>query len=174
MDLLDFNEHSLYFDQPLPAKVDELLRAAAEGYGNGEAELPLLRSYVQAPTHLTVLVALYRFFYYQHRLDEALKVAEQARLAAGSTLRFPADWQEIDLLYLNGAVRKSMGLVRFCLLALKAEGFVLLRLGELEEGRARLQKVRDLDEADRLGAGALLAVMDGMKEPARPELRVVS
>lgn len=160
MDLLEFNEHSLYFDQPLSPQVETLLNEAADGYAGGAAELPLLRAYVLAPDNLTVLVALYRYFYYQHRLAEALKVAEQARIAAGSALGFPADWRQLDLPYLSSAVRKSMGLVRFCLLALKAEGFLLLRQGELEQGRARLQKVRDLDDADRLGAGALLAVCD--------------
>jgi tetratricopeptide (TPR) repeat protein len=160
MDLLEFNEHSLYFDPPLPARVEALLNEAAEAYASGAAELPLLRAYVLAPGNLTVLVALYRYFYYQQRLDEALKVAEQARIAAGSALGFPADWSRLDLRYLSNAVRQSMGLVRFCLLALKAEGFLLLRMGELEQGRSRLQKVRELDDADRLGAGALLAVCD--------------
>lgn len=155
MDLLEFTAHSLYFDKPPPARVEALLREAADAYGGGTAELPLLRAYL-APANLTVLVALYRFLYYQHRLEEALKVAEQARLAAGGVLRFPIDWRLLDLSYLGSAVRESMGLVRFCLLALKAEGLLLLRLGEPDNGRARLQKVRELDEADRLGAGALL------------------
>lgn len=160
MDLLEFKEHSLYFDQPLPARVEALLNEAADGYASGSAELPLLRAHLLAPGNLTVLVALYRYFYYQQRLDEAIKVAEQARIAAGSSLGFPADWHSLDLRYLSNAVRQSMGMVRFCLLALKAEGFLLLRMGELEQGRARLQKVRELDDADRLGAGALLAVCD--------------
>jgi tetratricopeptide (TPR) repeat protein len=165
MDLLEFNEHSLYFDAPLPERVERLLNEAADGYADGTAELPLLRAYVLAPGNLTVLVALYRYMYYQHRLDEALKVAEQARLAAGDPLHFPVDWRSLDLRYLGSAVRKSMGLVRFCLLALKAEGFLLLRMGRLDEGRARLQKVRELDEADRLGAGALLAVCEAATLP---------
>lgn len=165
MDLLDFNEHRLYFDQPLPALVEALLNEAAEGYASGSAELPLLRAYVLAPGNLTVLVALYRYFYYQQRLDEALKVAEQARIAAGSTLGFPADWNNLDLRYLSNAVRESMGMVRFCLLALKAEGFLLLRLGKLEDGMARLRKVRELDDVDRLGAGALLAVCEAATLP---------
>ncbi len=165
MDLLEFNEHSLYFDQPLPAPVEALLNEAAEGYAGGNAELPLLRAYVLAPGNLTVLVALYRYFYYQQRLDEALRVAEQARIAAGSALGFPADWSSLDLRYLSNAVRQSMGLVRFCLLALKAEGFLLLRMGALEDGMARLRKVRELDDADRLGAGALLAVCEAATLP---------
>lgn len=165
MDLLEFTEHSLYFDTPLPERVEELLKEAAERYTGGTAELPLLRAYVQAPANLTVLVALYRFFYYQHRLDEALKVAEQARLAAGGALGFPADWRNLDLPHLSCAVRRSMGQVRFCLLALKAEGLLLLRLGQIEDGCERLRKVRELDDADRLGAGALLAVCEAETLP---------
>ncbi|WP_127477660.1 hypothetical protein [Sulfurivermis fontis] len=158
MDLLEFNDYSLYFDAPLPARVEALLNEAADGYAGGAAEQPLLRAYVLAPGNLTVLVALYRYFYYQHQLDEALRIAEQARLAAGAMLGFPGDWRSLDLPWLSDAVRHSMGLVRFCLLALKAEGLLLLRLGRHDEGFARLAKVRELDAADRLGAGALLAV----------------
>lgn len=35
MDLLEFNEHSLYFDQPLPPQVEALLNEAVEGYADG-------------------------------------------------------------------------------------------------------------------------------------------
>lgn len=160
MDLLEFSDYSLYFDAPLPPRVEALLNEAAAAYAGGAAELPLLRAYVLAPDNLTVLVALYRYFYYQHQLDEAFSIAEKARLAAGAMLGFPGDWRRLDLSWLSDAVRHSMGLVRFCLLALKAEGLLLLRLGKHDEGFARLAKVRELDEADRLGAGALLAVCE--------------
>ncbi len=171
MDLLEFNEHTLYFDQPVPPAVEMLLKEASAAGVTETAELALLRAYVQAPTHLTVLVALYRYYFYAHRLNEALAVAEQARRVAAPALHFPDDWRDLDQLYLMGGARRSLGLLRFYLLALKAEGYLLLRLERYVEGCKRLLKVRELDEADRLGAGALLAVLEGCREveqtPAR-------
>lgn len=160
MDLLEFNEHNLYFDRPLPEGTETLLEQASEAGMDAAAELPLLRAFVQAPTHLTVLVALYRYYYYSHRLQEALHVARQARVVAGAEMGFPDDWRDMDLLYLSAGARRSLGQVRFYLLSLKAEGFLYLRLAQYAAGRERLQKVRELDEADRLGAAALLAIID--------------
>lgn len=171
MDLLEFNEHNLYFDQPLPEGVEELLLEASDRGMDEEAELPLLRAFVQAPTHLTVLVALYRYYYYGHRLQEALRVALQARQAAGAELGFPGDWRALDMWYLSAGARRSLGLVRFYLLSLKAEGYLHLRLAQYDDGRDKLQKVRDLDEADRLGAGALLAVINGCNEVDMPQTK---
>ena len=72
MDLLDFEAQGLYFEQDDVAGVKELLAQAAEEYSSGLAEMPLLRAYFLAPESLNVLVALNRFYYYQHRLEDAL------------------------------------------------------------------------------------------------------
>jgi hypothetical protein len=156
MDLHDFEGEGLYFDEPIPAAVQGLLDEAAESYAEGEAELPLLRAYFAAPRSLMVLVGLYRFFYYQHRLDDALVVAERALQVAGERVGFPKDWRDMNEQFLGGAVLQSMGLVRFYLLALKGAGYLCLRKGRGREGLEMLRKVAELDVADRLGAGALL------------------
>ncbi len=160
MDLLDFEGQDLYFDEPLDPKADGMLRQAAESYGEELAELSLLRAYLLAPEHLLVLVGLYRFYYYQHRHQEALTVAERALAVAGKRLRFPPDWQDLDEMVLGSGVLRSMGLVRFYLLCLKAAGYLDLRLSRFGEARARLHKVVTLDAADRLGAKALLDTID--------------
>ena len=48
---------------------------------------------------------------------------------------------------------------RMVLFALVANGYVLARLGRVEEGREALLKVADLDPEDRMGARRLLAVL---------------
>jgi hypothetical protein len=72
MDLLDFTGEDMYFDRPLSAEVEALIADAADRYGTDTAELSLMRAYLIAPEQLTVLVALYRFFYYRQRYPEAL------------------------------------------------------------------------------------------------------
>jgi hypothetical protein len=64
MDLLDFEAQGLYFEEPDVTGVKEMIATAAENYGNGDAELSLLKAYFLAPESLNVLVALNRFYYY--------------------------------------------------------------------------------------------------------------
>jgi tetratricopeptide (TPR) repeat protein len=156
MDLLDFTGEELYFDQPLSDGVEELLAAAAEGYGSEEAEQKLLTAYFLAPENFTVLVALYRYFYYQHRYGDALLVADRVLVITASLLGINSDWRRLTDMDLAYGVQHSMALTRFYLYALKGAGYLGLRLGDYQGARARLQKIVELDTSDRIGAKALL------------------
>lgn len=158
MDLLDFSESSLYFDEPLAEKAVLLIDQAAAEYGNSNVEPLLLEAYKIAPEHLTVLVALYRYYYYQHRLEDALNIAHQALAVSGRRLRFPPQWYELSNAHIGAGALISMGMVRFYLLALKAAGYLNLRLLKWQTAVDMLMKVSELDEADRLGATALLEI----------------
>ena len=74
MDLLDFSDCKLYFEEPMPAEAERLIAQAASEYGEPGAEMALLRAHLLAPENLSVLVGLYRYYFYQHRLDDALVV----------------------------------------------------------------------------------------------------
>lgn len=160
MDLLDFSDCKLYFEDELPAEAERLIAQAAEDYGDPAAELALLRALLLAPEHLTVLVSLYRYYFYQHRLEDVLVVADHAKRISARHLGIPNDWRLIDETRLGSAAATSFGLLRFYLLALKAESVVLLRLGRITESRDRLTKLASLDSRDHLGAAKLLEVVD--------------
>ena len=179
MDLLDFSDCKLYFEDELPAEAERLIAQAATEYGDPAAELSLLRAHMLAPENLSVLVGLYRYFFYQHRLDDALVVAERAMQLSGRHLGLPTDWSRIDEAQLGSAAANSFGLLRFYLLALKAASVVLLRLGRIAESRARLIKLAGLDSRDQLGAGKLLEVVDEFQGSANdasphPDLQLVA
>lgn len=156
MDLLDFEGQELYFDEAATPEVDELLQRASSEYPAPESETYLLRAYFLMPQSLTVLVALYRYYYYQHRMQDTLAVAHRAMSESGKRISFPQDWRELTGLHLAGGVVKSIGLVRFYLLALKGAGYVNLRLDNMDEGLDMLHKVLELDDNDRLGAAHLI------------------
>jgi hypothetical protein len=160
MDLLDFSDCKLYFEDELPAAAERLIAQAAADYGDPAAELALLRAHLLAPEHLTVLVSLYRYYFYQHRLDDVLIVADHAKRISARHLGIPNDWRLIDEAHLGSAAATSFGLLRFYLLAIKAESVVLLRLGRIAESRDRLSKLAALDSRDHLGAAKLLEVVD--------------
>ncbi|MCG7865276.1 MAG: hypothetical protein B6D70_13845 [gamma proteobacterium symbiont of Stewartia floridana] len=159
VDLLDFDSEDLYFDEALNSEAKQCLDSAAENYGDERAEKELLRAYFLEPEHPMILVALYRYFYYQHRLTEALIVAERVLVVIGKRLEFPTDWRDLSEGRLGSGVMISMTLIRFYMLALKGSGFLELRLGNYESALERLEKVAELDSKDRLGAQALLEVV---------------
>lgn len=159
MDLQDFDSDSLYYDEPLAPEVAARLAAAAEQYGEGTAEQPLLEAQALAPDDLTVLVGLYRFYYYQHRYQDALQIAHRALEVVGPRLCLPANWREIDAGQLAVAAERGIALLRFYLLALKGAGYLNLRLGRFEQGKSMLAKVVELDTNNRLGARLLLDVL---------------
>lgn len=166
MDLLDFSDCKLYFEEPLPAEAERLITQAASEYGEPTAEFALLRAHLLAPENLTVLVGLYRYYFYQHRLDDALVVAERSMQLSGRHLGLPRDWTLLDEVRLGSAAANSFGLLRFYLLALKAASVVLLRLGRIADSRARLIKLAALDSRDQLGAAKLLEVVDEFQGPS--------
>lgn len=159
IDLLDLNSDGLYFDEPCAPAVDALLAEAARHYGEAEAEHHLLRAYFLAPEQLSVLVALYRYYFYQHRLEDALIVAERALAVTARRLDLVGGWRSIGHVALGEAVMRSIGLLRFHLLALKGSAVILLRLERLDEARLRLIKIAEVDERDALGVAPLLALI---------------
>jgi hypothetical protein len=159
MDLLQFDQTTLYFDDPLPAGIEPLLLDAAACYGDEAAEAMLLRAYFLAPEQLVVLVALYRYYFYQHRLEDALIVADRTMTIVARRLDLPAKWQNLHPEHIGHAVLRSMGLLRFYLMVLKAAGYIHLRMGNATAGQAMLEKLVELDSHDRLGGKALLDVI---------------
>ena len=158
MDLQDFESQLLYFDKPMRVETESLIEAAAEAYGEGNAEPLLLEAYTLEPENLSVLVALYRFYYYQHRYPEGVAIAEEVMAVVAPMIHFPERWQDISFAHLANGVQESFTMVRFYLLALKGAGYLLLRMGEIEAGIERLEKVKSLDTADRLNVAMLLEV----------------
>lgn len=167
MDFLDFEGQELYFDAPLSTEVTTLLKQASECYPEIESEALLMRGYFLEPEHLSVLVAMYRYFYYQHRYHDALLVSERAMKVAGRLLEFRVDWRDLRLSEVGNGVMVSMGLLRFYLLALKASGYLLMRVGEFQQAAARLDKLAELDTNDQFGSAFLREIAHrSLKESA--------
>jgi tetratricopeptide (TPR) repeat protein len=159
MDLLDFEAQGLYFEQPDVVGVKELIATAAENYASGNAELSLLQAYFLAPESLNVLVALNRFYYYQHRLEEALAATTKALAVIRLMIAFPEDWSDLQLSHINDAPADLLTQVRLYLFTLKAIGFLNMRLEKLDLSQAIFEKLVELDSKDRIGAQGLLELV---------------
>ncbi len=170
LDLLELGDDSLYFDEACAPEVAALIVEASRHYAEGKSEQYLLRAYFLAPEQLSVLVALYRYYFYQHRLDDAFIVAERVLDVTARRLNLVGGWNSLGPVSLGEAVMRSMGLLRFHLLALKGSAVILLRLGHLNEAQRRLEKISEIDERDALGVAPLLAVI---AERQRDDLEAV-
>ncbi|NNM52880.1 MAG: hypothetical protein HKM02_11775 [Pseudomonadales bacterium] len=171
MDLLDFESEALYFDEPMPEKIKYLLNQAADSYAQHGAEPFLLEANRLAPDSLSVLVGLYRYYFYQHDHAHALVVAHQVMRVVAPRISFPMHWRDVDEYALGRGVMTSISLVRFYLLSLKAAGYINLRLARFDEGKDMLSKVVSLDESDRLGARSLLDYLDSRQAEIIPFAR---
>jgi hypothetical protein len=164
MDLLQFDARDLYFETEDSEDVQKLIRSASELYGNGAAELPLLQAYLRAPESLNVLVALNRFYYYQHRLAEALLVAEKALTLIRRDLDFPEDWRQLEMKHISEAPKERLTRIRLYLFTLKSIGFLHLRMKNLALSRGIFERLVMLDGKDRIGAKALLELVERSQE----------
>lgn len=160
MDLLDYCDGNLYFEETLPPEAEGLLIESSRHFATEQGEVLLLRAFLLAPDHLAILVELYRYYSAHQRLPEALRMAERAMQLAARRLDLPGDWQRLDDARLANAAISSFGLLRFYLLALKSASVLLLRLGRVDASRLRLNKLAALDRRDQLGAARLLEALD--------------
>jgi len=160
MDFLNFEDHDLYFDETISVSDEMLLDKAAETYPAEEAEKVLLNLQARLPENFTVIVALYRFYFYQHRYHDALEISTRALEISAKKMGLKVDWKNISEHHLGQGVFISMGLIRFYMLVLKASAYLLMRIGEIEQAHARLKKIIELDPADQFGAEFLLKMAE--------------
>ncbi len=160
MDLLDFEATDLYYLQADSEEVQQLIQDAGLNYENGSAELPLLKAYLRAPESLNVLIALNRFYYYQHRLNEALLTSEKALEIIRRRIEFPAHWPEVEMRHILEAPKEQLSWVRLYLFTLKSIGFLKMRLRDLSFSRQVFEKLTTLDQENRIGAQGLLDLLN--------------
>lgn len=148
-----------YYGGDLPVDAERHLHAAGLSFSDGAKALTHLDAAKEiAPDHMAVAIGRYKFFLYKHRYAEALPEVTQCLKLAGRKLNAPADFRLVDP---DVADFQSLDdRPRTYLFSLMAYGYILARLGKDEEAREALGKVAELDPADKIGAQAVLAIMD--------------
>lgn len=146
----------------LSPEVEGHLLAAGRSYHQDElAERHLREARALAPDHAAVLIGLYRFYFYKNRLREALEIARVCLRKAAADNGIASDWREVCA---GDADFRSFDAIlpRFYLFTLKGYAYLHLRLGDVDEGRAAVMKLLELDPGDKLGARVLLDVLARM------------
>ncbi|WP_353570993.1 hypothetical protein [Candidatus Albibeggiatoa sp. nov. BB20] len=91
-----FAEDNIQFGQNIPEHINAYLQQAAKNYDNIEvAEQLLWKAQQLKPQQLEVYIALYKFYFYQARLEEAEQVAQQALQMCAQVGGFNPDWTQL-------------------------------------------------------------------------------
>lgn len=148
------------FGGGLPEQAEFHLQLAGLTYHEDQvAEGHLQKAVAIAPDHAAVLIGLYRYYFYKGRLSEALVVAERCLTKSAGDNGLDADWRMVKQGDANFGSYDAI-LPRFYLFALKAYGYLHMRLGNREEGRAAVEKLLELDPGNKLGGKVLLEVLE--------------
>ena len=144
----------------LPSAAERHLREAGAAYHRDDiAETHLLAAVGAAPDHPAALIGLYRFYFYKGRLTEALGVARKCLAKALSELGLAADWRKVARRDADFGSFSAV-LPRFFMFTLKGYAYLQMRIGAVNEGRAAVEKLLDLDPSDKVNARLLLIVAD--------------
>lgn len=143
----------------LPAVAEKHLGLASMAYADSaKAEMQLALAAAVAPKNLVVKVGEYRYYFYKGRLEEALRVATECLVIVAGELDLPTQWRSIEPQSANFGADEPAH--RFYLFCLKAYAYLLLRLNHLDEGRAAVDKLLQLDPANKVGGQVLLDVLE--------------
>ena len=157
------NEQSMAaacFGAGLPPDAERELRLAGAAYQQDQtAELHLFNALALAPGHIAVHIGLYRFYFYKGRLHDALRVALRCLDEAAQRIGVSKDWHVVRAADAEFNSYDAI-LPRFYLFTLKAYGYLQMRVGNLDEGRAVTEKLLELDPQDKLGGKVLINVLD--------------
>ena len=144
----------------LPAEAEEHLRLAGQNYHHDQVALAHLQAaWDLAPGHAAVYIGKYRFHFYKNRLAEALAIGTECLAKVAVDNGMSPDWRDAKP---TDADFSSFGAIlpRFFLFTLKGYAYLHMRLGNLEEGRAAVQKLLELDPTDKVGAKVLMEVLE--------------
>lgn len=142
--------------------ITKLLHEAAAAYQHpSRAESILWSAQAMNPTCLPVYFALYKFYFYKFRLDEAEKVALMGLEMAARQGGFSSDWTQLSLCSTDWSATDAPQ--HFYLFTLKALAFIRLRLGRTTESLALLDKLQELDRHDSIGGSVIRDLLNGVE-----------
>lgn len=160
MNLLTGEPSDALFGSEASPTVKALLRQAADAQHDvNRAESLLWTAQVLDPDCLATCFALYKFYFYKGRLADAERAARLALRTAARRGGFEENWTLLDADSTNW--HDTLGPAHFYLFSLKALAFIRLRMGFPIETTAILDKLAEIDPADRVGATVIRDVAAG-------------
>ncbi len=162
-----FLEERVLFSPNLPEAVNNLLQAGvlANHADKTRAEQLFKQAQQIDSSCLQTYFALYKFYFYQGRLQEAEREVLAGLEVASVQGGFPGDYQLLALESGKWDMYTS-DITLFYLYTLKALAFIKLRRQQEEEAEAILALLRELDPEDRCGASVIMQLAHALNEDA--------
>lgn len=163
MSVVAFHEDRVMFGVNIPQRINACLQQAVASYHEPElAERLLWDAQKMDPAQLEVYVALYKFYFYANRIEEAQDVVLMSLKKSGELGGFDADWNSLTAQSSDWFSHEPPQ--RLYLYALKALSFIRLRQSDVEGANNILQKLEELDPTDQVGGSVLRQLAEAMQE----------
>lgn len=128
----------------VPEDIKNLLVLASENWENtAESQKYVNEALAKAEDNIDVLVGSYRFFFYKNNPEMAIKIAEKVAQKLKQENNLPDEWEKVQPILVE---RKNEPPIRMYLNAYAAQGFLLARLGKIEEAKEITERVKQIDE----------------------------
>lgn len=158
-----FVRNEVHFGFDLAPEVNAHLQDAAVRVSTRQESLKsLLAAQKSAPDQLEVLIALYKFFFYQGEIEKAEELVFQALIKSSLKGRFNHNWNTLTEHSADWSDPRSPG--RVFLYSLKALAFIRLRQNNAADADSILKALQRLDPDDQIGANVIRDLLHGMQE----------
>ncbi|MES9938989.1 MAG: hypothetical protein ABW104_04355 [Candidatus Thiodiazotropha sp. 6PLUC2] len=155
--------NEVHFGFDIEPEADAQLQKAASLISSREASSEALKHAEQiAPEQIEVLIARYKFHFYQGETEIAEKLAIKVLKLAAEQGGFNQDWHQLHPHTTDWNDPRKPG--RFYLYSLKALAFIRLRQNDIEEAQSILNALSRLDPMDQVGADVIRDLLDAINE----------
>ncbi|MES9812515.1 MAG: hypothetical protein ABW161_06585 [Candidatus Thiodiazotropha sp.] len=159
----NFTGNYVHFGFGLAPEVNAHLQRAAAVVTNRDSSLEaLIEALKLAPDQLEVLVALYKFHFYQGETEKAQDLVFQTLIKSSLLGGFSHDWKRLSSKSTDWVDPRGPG--RVFLYSLKALAFIRLRQNDLTDAESILGVLNRLDPTDQVGADVVRDLLQGMLE----------
>jgi tetratricopeptide (TPR) repeat protein len=141
----------------VPESVKNLLMQAVDHWENTAiADEYINQALAKAEAYPDILVAAYRYFYYKQNNRMALQMAEKILATIKIAENLPDDWEKLKPIL---TIRRQEPEIRRYLNAYAATGFILAKMGEVQQAKAVTEKIQDIDSESEFGASIVLNIL---------------
>jgi tetratricopeptide (TPR) repeat protein len=140
-----------------PAEVKDLLVLASENWENTErSEQYINQALALAGKNANVLIGAYRFFFYKSKPAIALQIADRVLNMVQEDENLPNTWEDLKPLLLT---RGEEPAIRLFLNAYAGRGYLLAKLGRLEEATLITSRINEIDTRREFCATTVFEVL---------------
>lgn len=137
--------------------IKKLLIMASQNWENPlESENYINQALAKTGDNTDVLVAAYRYFYYENNYYMALQTAVKIRDIIKESEKLPDDWEQLKLILL---IRKEEPQIRLFLTAYAASALVSAKLGEIDQAKEISTQIKEIDDKNEFGSALLLDIL---------------